>query len=64
MSSSSSDGDLVVIVYFILLFLFTCGTCNNTSKTEKRVGDLNEHMTALENKLDTLIKYQKQNSIK
>ena len=59
MSSDSSDGGLITLAFFFLMFMFTCGTCQNTNKTKDKVEDLNQHMTVIESKLDTLIKYQK-----
>jgi|CXWL01.1.fsa_nt_gi hypothetical protein len=62
-SDSSPDGILIVVIFFITLLLATCKTCSNTNNTQEGVDDLNKHMIALESKLDTLIKYQKKNSI-
>lgn len=51
MSSSDSDGGLFVIIFFILLLMSTCGTCENTKR-------IDNSMDSIQSKMDTLIKHQ------
>lgn len=62
MSNNSDDSSAItiIVVYCLLLLFSTCRTCGHAEKTKDRLGTLNDHMLTLEDKLDTLIKYQKQ----